>query len=136
MLIVVEDVLTNSVRLPFPLTIRFKQMLQTGVATKDLDVRWVSAVSWYVLNLIGLKSVFALLLGNNNSKFSPFFSFYPFFSNGIAAGGMGGGAQQGPNMLQPGIDPSKVFKAEAENLDLMNPVSILDGIEDRILQGY
>lgn len=59
-------------RLPFPLTIRFKGMLQSGVATKDLDVRWVSAVSWYVLNLIGLKSVFALMLGNNNSKSTAF----------------------------------------------------------------
>lgn len=56
-------------RLPFPLTIRFKAMLQTGVATQDLDVRWVSAVSWYVLNLIGLKSVFALMLGNENCKY-------------------------------------------------------------------
>lgn len=39
-----------------------------------------------------------------------------------------------PNMMQPGIDPSKVYIAEAENLDLMNPICILDGIEERILQ--
>lgn len=55
-------------RLPFPLTVRFKSMLQSGVATNDLDVRWVSAVSWYVLNLIGLQSVFSLILGRENSK--------------------------------------------------------------------
>lgn len=56
-------------RLPFPLTVRFKSMLQSGVVTNDLDVRWVSAVSWYVLNLIGLQSVFSLILGRENSKF-------------------------------------------------------------------
>lgn len=44
-------------------------MLQSGVATNDLDVRWVSAVSWYVLNLFGLRAVYSLLLGENNSTF-------------------------------------------------------------------
>lgn len=41
--------------------------------------------------------------------------------------------QQANNMLQPGVDPSKIFKAEAENLDLAPSNSILDDIEDRIL---
>lgn len=39
-------------------------MLQSGVATRDLDVRWVSSLSWYFLNLFGLQSVFIFLLGN------------------------------------------------------------------------
>ena len=36
-------------------------------------------------------------------------------------------------MLQPGIDPSKIFKAEAENLELVTPWCIFDGIEERVL---
>lgn len=109
-------------------------MLQAGVATKDLDVRWVSAVSWYVLNLIGLKSFFALILGSANSKCIVVIdSALVQDTNIIAAAGMGAGAQVGPNLMQPGIDPSKIFKAEAENLDLTNPISIFDGIEERIL---
>lgn len=55
-------------KLPFPLTIRFKSMLQSGVATRDLDVRWVSSLSWYFLNLFGLQSVFIFILGNDNGK--------------------------------------------------------------------
>ncbi len=55
-------------KLPFPLTIRFKSMLQSGVATRDLDVRWVSSLSWYFLNLFGLQSVFNFILGDDNGK--------------------------------------------------------------------
>lgn len=60
------------VKLPFPLTIRFKSMLQSGVMTRDLDVRWVSSLSWYFLNLFGLQSVFGFILGSDNGEFSNF----------------------------------------------------------------
>lgn len=58
------------VKLPFPLTIRFKSMLQSGVMTRDLDVRWVSSLSWYFLCLFGLQSVFGFILGNDNGELS------------------------------------------------------------------
>ena len=61
----------KTVKLPFPLTIRFKSMLQSGVATRDLDVRWVSSLSWYFLNLFGLRSVFNYILGSDNCRFPP-----------------------------------------------------------------
>lgn len=60
----------NIVKLPFPLTIRFKSMLQSGVMTRDLDVQWVSSLSWYFLNLMGLQSVFGFILGSDNGTFS------------------------------------------------------------------
>lgn len=59
-------------KLPFPLTIRFKSMLQSGVMTRDLDVRWVSSLSWYFLNLFGLQSVFGFILGSDNGEFMMF----------------------------------------------------------------
>jgi ER membrane protein complex subunit 3 len=104
-------------RLPFPLTVRFKAMLQTGVATTDLDVRWVSSLSWYFLNLLGLRSVYNLILGDNNS------------AGGVAAMG----ANPTAAMQQPGLDFSKLYQAEAENLELVKHSYLLDGIEKRIL---
>lgn len=56
-------------KLPFPLTPQFKQMLQAGVGTRDLDVRWVSSLSWYFLTLFGLQPVYNFILGSNNGEF-------------------------------------------------------------------
>jgi hypothetical protein len=57
-----------AVKLPFPLTIKFKSMLQAGVATKDMDPRWMSSISWYFLCIFGLQSVFNFLLGSDNGE--------------------------------------------------------------------
>lgn len=54
------------VKLPFPLTIKFKSMLQAGVATRDMDPRWMSSISWYFLCIFGLQPVFNFLLGSDN----------------------------------------------------------------------
>jgi len=69
-----KGVLTGTVRLPFPLTIKFKSMLQAGVATKDMDPQWMSSISWYVLCIFGLQSVFNYLLGSDNGKLSSLLS--------------------------------------------------------------
>ena len=61
-----SELTNHEVKLPFPLTIRFKSMLQSGVMTRDLDVQWVSSLSWYFLNLMGHQSVFGFILGSDN----------------------------------------------------------------------
>ncbi|KAJ5232967.1 ER membrane protein complex subunit 3 [Penicillium chermesinum] len=105
-------------KLPFPLTIRFKSMLQSGVMTRDLDVRWVSSLSWYFLNLMGLQSVFGFILGSDNA------------ANQMAQQvGMANPAAM-MNPMQPGQDPDKLFKSEAENLEVMEHFCILDGVEE------
>lgn len=138
------------VKLPFPLTIRFKSMLQSGVMTRDLDVRWVSSLSWYFLNLFGLQSVFGFILGSDNGEFS-------YFTHSLIIPSVSGRAsftytnlsltaanhmsQQmssmnpaaGVNPFQPGQDPDKLYQSEAENLEVLEHFCILDGIEDRIL---
>jgi hypothetical protein len=43
-------------------------MLQRGIETAEMDVSWVSSLSWYFLNLFGLQNVFGLILGQDNCK--------------------------------------------------------------------
>lgn len=56
------------VKLPFPLTLGFKSMLQRGIETPDMDVRWVSSLSWYFLNFLGLNGLYRIILGGDNCK--------------------------------------------------------------------
>ncbi|EPS38581.1 hypothetical protein H072_7703 [Dactylellina haptotyla CBS 200.50] len=110
-------------KLPFPLTIRFKSMLQSGVMTKDMDVRWVSSLSWYFLCLFGLRSVFTFILGNENSA-----------DQTMAQVQQMNPQQNTQQLFGPGQDPAKMYSAEAENLEVMvQHEFVLDGIEDRIL---
>ncbi|PLB50720.1 transmembrane protein [Aspergillus steynii IBT 23096] len=108
-------------KLPFPLTIRFKSMLQSGVMTRDLDVRWVSSLSWYFLNLFGLQSVFGFILGSDNA------------ASQMTQQMAGMNPAAGMNPFQPGQDPDKLYQSEAENLEVAEHFCILNGIEERIL---
>lgn len=56
-------------KLPFPLTVKFKSMLQAGVATKEMDPRWMSSISWYFLCYFGLQSIFNFLLGSEAGEY-------------------------------------------------------------------
>src|ERR1700760_4718987 len=64
------------VKLPFPLTLGFKSMLQRGIETPDMDVRWVSSLSWYFLNFFGLNGLYRLILGSDNCMYSSNASFF------------------------------------------------------------
>jgi hypothetical protein len=41
-------------------------MLQNGIETGDMDVTWVSSISWYFLLLFGLSSVYTLLMDDSS----------------------------------------------------------------------
>jgi len=106
-------------KLPFPLTPQFKSMLQSGVGTRDLDVRWVSSLSWYFLTLFGLQPVYNFILGSNNSASQ--------VTQQMAQMNPGAG------MMGPEQDPDKLFLSEAENLEVIEHQWILEGVEDRLL---
>ncbi|TFK76018.1 transmembrane protein [Pluteus cervinus] len=113
------------IKLPFPLTLGFKSMLQRGIETQDMDVRWVSSLSWYFLNFFGLNGLYRLLLGGDNAAdASQTMTASPFAAAGAAPG-------------QP-QDYSKLFKAEREHLELAEGqyAWIGDGVEDRVLRRH
>lgn len=61
-------ILSPTVNLPFPLTLGFKSMLQRGIETPNMDVRWVSSLSWYFLNFFGLNGLTQMIIGRDNSQ--------------------------------------------------------------------
>ncbi|KAH8106106.1 integral membrane protein DUF106-domain-containing protein [Cristinia sonorae] len=114
------------IKLPFPLTLGFKAMLQRGIETPDMDVRWVSSLSWYFLNFFGLNGLYRLILGNDNSADSSRDMSTPFAA--AAAAPQLGQAQ----------DFSKLFKAEIDNLEFSKGLHswVADDVETRILKKY
>ena len=135
------DANTSTVKLPFPLTIKFKSMLQAGVATRDMDPRWMSSISWYFLCIFGLQAVFNFLLGSDNGMFSfpNCVQPCPPLTHALAASQMAQQmGQMGPQpqqMFGPGVDPDKQFLAEVENLTVIEHYSVLDEVENRLLEG-
>ncbi|CAH7675973.1 integral membrane protein DUF106-domain-containing protein [Phakopsora pachyrhizi] len=99
------------VKLPFPLPNGFKQMIQRGIETPDMDISWVSSLSWYFLNLFGLNPIYRIILGDGNAADG---------SSALSMGSNSFGVQQ-PATNLPGqqLDYKKLFKAEIENLKLL-----------------
>ncbi|XP_048510449.1 ER membrane protein complex subunit 3-like [Athalia rosae] len=109
-------------KVPFPLTFRFKSMLQRGIELGNLDASWVSSASWYFFNVFGLRAVFYLFLGENN------------LADGTIASGFAEELQGSPGIpgiLQvPQILPT--FKSEYEALGILRhdwSVKTVDTIE-------
>lgn len=108
-------------KLPFPLTLRFKEMLQSGVMTADLDVRWVSAISWYFISVLGLDPVFNLLTSENTDS---------------QLGMMQTQTPQGPDMMSQPAQVESQMKALANDLTIAQHECCFDNVEARVLSMY
>lgn len=125
-------------KVPFPLTLRFKPMLQRGNAATtavflilflfiffvilgielvSLDAAWVSSASWYFLNVFGLRSIYALVLGENNAA----------DQSRLMQDQMSGAAMSMP------MDPKAAFKAEWEALEISSHKWALADLDNEVL---
>ncbi|KAJ3678371.1 hypothetical protein LUZ60_002174 [Juncus effusus] len=100
-------------KLPFPLTQRFRSMLQNGIDLSTVDVSYVSSRSWYFLNLFGLRGFFSLILGEENAT-----------DDAQKMMQMGGGGLGGFN-------PAQNMGAEKDSLDIIQHEWALPSIEHR-----
>lgn len=105
-------------KVPFPLTFRFKPMLQKDVALISLDASWVSSASWYIINLFGLRSMYTLVLGENNAA----------DQTKAMQDQMSGAAMSAPD------DINKAFKAEGDSLSATCHNWALKGIEQNFVE--
>ncbi|CAI9552630.1 unnamed protein product, partial [Staurois parvus] len=106
-------------KVPFPLTLRFKPMLQQGIELLSLDASWVSSASWYFLNVFGLRSIYSLILGQDNAA----------DQSRVMQEQMTGAAMAMP------ADTNKAFKTEWEALELTDHQWALDDLEEELMGG-
>ncbi|XP_066436080.1 ER membrane protein complex subunit 3-like [Eleutherodactylus coqui] len=104
-------------KVPFPLTLRFKPMLQRGIELVSLDASWVSSASWYFLNVFGLRSMYTLILGQDNAA----------DQSRIMQDQMTGAAMAAPQ------DTNKAFKAEWEAMEITEHHWALENVEEDLV---
>lgn len=119
-------------KVPFHLTMGFKQMFQRGLeGLTTLDTSYVSSVSWYFLVMFGLRGFFRLAIGS--PKIETIHGQQLWSELGYKAGG-GAPTAAGTNEDDAMI---KQMTQEAENLPIVLPKhfkSQLDGVEKRLLK--
>jgi hypothetical protein len=117
-------------KVPFHLTMGFKQMFQKGLeGLATLDTAYVSSVSWYFLVMFGLRGFFRLAIGSPNMETLQTQQLMNSFGNKPGGGG-------------PAANPDddaliKKMTEEAENLPSVLPKqfkSHLDSVEKRLLK--
>lgn len=120
-------------RVPFPLTVGFKNMFQKGMAElPNLESSYVSSVSWYFLVMYGLRSFFKLINGTPSQEQRE--------QEVLLQQRMG--LQTAPNPAGPKQDAeslAKLLNQEADNLEMFTMTTMstqkseLDGVEKRLL---
>uniref|UniRef100_A0A7S3NPS9 ER membrane protein complex subunit 3 n=1 Tax=Aureoumbra lagunensis TaxID=44058 RepID=A0A7S3NPS9_9STRA len=110
------------VKIPFPLTNRFKVMLQRGVDLATLDVSYVSSLSWYFLVLFGLRGLFKILLGEDSDALDEARATQMSMGMMHSVGGA-----HGP------FDAPAAYKHERQELQMAQHTWLLEDAETKLL---
>eukprot|EP00270_Netrium_digitus_P016804 TRINITY_DN6073_c0_g1_i1.p1 TRINITY_DN6073_c0_g1~~TRINITY_DN6073_c0_g1_i1.p1 ORF type:complete len:258 (+),score=65.53 TRINITY_DN6073_c0_g1_i1:108-881(+) len=103
-------------KVPFPLTQRFRGMLQNGIDLASADVSYVSSRSWYFINLLGLRGLFSLILGDENATDD---------AQRLMQ------SQMAMQMGTMGADPAKMLAAEKDAMELLQHEWHVDKLQSR-----
>lgn len=112
-------------KMPFPLAQSFRSMLQQGLTLSNLDVRYVSSLSWCFLCMYGLQGLQNLITGMGSMR----------EEMEMMTGGMMGGQGQQQKGGMPGQpkDFNKIFKGEIENYEILTNKFSLENAERQVL---
>ena len=111
-------------KFPFGLTQKFRSMMQQGLNLPDVDVSYVSAISWCLILVFGLNSILQFFDGGDD---------FDMFT------------QQQQMMTQPmnmmsnpmgGKDYEKILKPEKESINILPNFSLIDDSVDKLIEKY
>lgn len=103
-------------------------MLQQGLTLSNLDVRYVSSLSWCFMCMYGLQGLQNLITGMGSMK-----EEMEMMTGGMM--GPGGGQQKGGMPGQP-KDFNKIFKGEIENYEILTNKFSLENAERQVLSQH
>jgi hypothetical protein len=106
-------------KLPFPLTERFKAMLQRGIFLKSLNASYVSSLSFYFITMFGMRGLFSLVLGSAAAD----------IDTRAMQAQMQMGAGQG---MQP-VDHQKIFEVEKNEIEILQHDFVIRDAEYKLL---
>ena len=116
------------IKLPFMLTPRFRGMLQRGIEAAGLDFNYVSSISWYFLNFMGLSPVVDVILSWCFGSRAESVDTVAMMAPSLA------GSHASPTAALP-PDLVKVFKTELDNLNIVKHDKwALADVEQRLLK--
>lgn len=105
-------------KVPFPLSPRFKPMLQRGIDLASLDVSYFTSLSYYILLLFGLRGVFSLVFREDVVDETEMMR-----------------RQMNPMAANPmGVDMDAAFKQEKQALGQMDHEWELETAEERAVE--
>ena len=115
-------------KVPFPLTLGFKQMFQRGLfELSTLDTSYTSSVSFYFLTMFGLRSFFKLAIGDPTMETR---------EQGMMLGKLGFSPANPTASGSVGETQAKMLRGEADNFEMFlqaNHKSKFDSVEKRLL---
>ena len=113
-------------KMPFPLAQSFRSMLQQGLSLSNLDVRYVSSLSWCFLLMYGLQGIQNLITGTGSLE----------EEMRMMTGGMNPMQPNQGGMPGQPKDFTKLFKAEIENYEILTHKFALENAESEVLKQH